>query len=100
MQPTLTQVPPKRLRSMIAVLRVAFARRTASGGPACPVPMTIASNCSAMHLSPAFSERRTLRPSSRLSSSAGAPCEPVDALGDVRGCLDRLVNDHALDGID
>ena len=43
MQPLLTQVPPKRLRSMIAVLRPACARRTASEGPACPVPMTMAS---------------------------------------------------------
>ena len=34
MQPLLTQVPPKRLRSMIAVLRPDCARRTASDGPA------------------------------------------------------------------
>jgi hypothetical protein len=43
MQPLLTQVPPNRLRSMIAVLRPACARRTASEGPACPVPMTMTS---------------------------------------------------------
>ena len=43
MQPLLTQVPPKRLRSTIAVLRPAFASRTARAGPAWPVPMTMAS---------------------------------------------------------
>ncbi len=43
MQPLLTQVPPNNLRSMIAVLRPALASLTASGGPACPVPMTMAS---------------------------------------------------------
>src|ERR1700676_296795 len=48
MQPTLTQVPPKRLRSRIAVLRPRLARRTASDGPAWPVPMTIASNRSSL----------------------------------------------------
>src|SRR6478672_5077168 len=43
MQPVLTQVPPNRLRSIIATLNPAPASRTASGGPACPVPITIAS---------------------------------------------------------
>ncbi|MEZ5289023.1 MAG: hypothetical protein R2712_30325 [Vicinamibacterales bacterium] len=43
MQPVFTQVPPKRARSMMAVRRPAFASRAARGGPACPVPMTIAS---------------------------------------------------------
>ena len=43
MHPLLTQVPPKRLRSMIATFIPAPASRTASGGPACPVPMMIAS---------------------------------------------------------
>ena len=42
-QPVLTQVPPKRLRSMIATFIRAPARQTASDGPACPVPMMIAS---------------------------------------------------------
>ena len=50
MQPTLTQVPPTRLRSRMAVLRPEAARRTASAGPACPVPMTIASYRSLMCL--------------------------------------------------
>src|SRR5712691_9796204 len=44
MQPTLTQVPPNRLRSMMAVFMPASVRRAASGGPAWPVPMTMASN--------------------------------------------------------
>ena len=35
-QPTLTHVPPKRLRSMIAVLKPAPANREASVGPAWP----------------------------------------------------------------
>src|SRR5438105_1213938 len=48
MQPLLTQVPPMSLRSMIAVLRLALASRTASEGPACPAPMTMASKRSVM----------------------------------------------------
>jgi hypothetical protein len=43
MQPVLTQVPPKLLRSVIATFIRAPASRTASDGPACPVPMMIAS---------------------------------------------------------
>src|ERR1700726_4944376 len=45
MQPVLTQVPPKRWRSMIATRIPAAVRRPASGGPDCPVPIMIASNC-------------------------------------------------------
>src|SRR5450432_1836375 len=41
--PVLTQVPPKSLRSITATFDPAFARRAARGGPACPVPITIAS---------------------------------------------------------
>ena len=48
MQPLLTQVPPISLRSMIAVLRPAVANRTASEGPACPAPITMASKRSVM----------------------------------------------------
>jgi hypothetical protein len=44
MQPVFTQVPPKLFRSMAATCMPALAKRTASGGAACPVPMTIASN--------------------------------------------------------
>src|SRR5271165_5654014 len=44
MQPVLTQVPPKNLRSMIPTFIPASTRRAASAGPACPPPMTIASN--------------------------------------------------------
>ena len=43
MQPTLTQVPPKRWRSITAVRRPAADRSAARLGPACPVPMMIAS---------------------------------------------------------
>src|SRR6478672_3844808 len=43
MQPVLTQVPPTSRRSTIATRRPASARRLASDGPACPVPMMIAS---------------------------------------------------------
>src|SRR5436190_9663973 len=43
MHPTLTQVPPRSLRSTIAVLRPDCASRTARAGPACPAPITIAS---------------------------------------------------------
>src|ERR1044071_9854813 len=42
MQPVLTHVPPNSLRSTIATFIPAPASRTASDGPACPVPMTIA----------------------------------------------------------
>src|SRR5688572_20402748 len=44
MHPTLTHVPPRSLRSTIAVLRPDCASRTASDGPACPAPITIASS--------------------------------------------------------
>jgi hypothetical protein len=44
----LTQVPPKRWRSMIAQPQPASVSRPASGGPAWPVPTTIASNRLAM----------------------------------------------------
>src|SRR6185503_1504451 len=47
-QPTLTQVPPSSLRSMTAVLRPSLSRRAHSAGAAWPVPITIASNFSAM----------------------------------------------------
>jgi hypothetical protein len=48
MQPLLTQVPPNRLRSIIATFIPEFANRTASEGPACPVPIMIASYFVAM----------------------------------------------------
>src|SRR5262245_15795925 len=48
MQPLLTQVPPNRLRSIIATFMPAPANRTASEGPAWPVPITIASYLVAM----------------------------------------------------
>ncbi len=43
MQPVLTHVPPKDPRSTIATRIPAAERRAASGGPAWPVPMMIAS---------------------------------------------------------
>ena len=43
MQPTLTQVPPKRCRSMTAVRMPAADNSAARLGPAWPVPMMIAS---------------------------------------------------------
>src|SRR5439155_11932795 len=43
MQPLLTQVPPNRLRSIIATFIPVSASRTARDGPAWPVPITIAS---------------------------------------------------------
>ena len=43
MQPLLTQVPPKRLRSTIATLRPSRVSRPASEGPDWPVPMMMAS---------------------------------------------------------
>ena len=53
MQPLLTQVPPKRLRSTIATRLPAAAKRWASAGPDWPVPMMMASKRRAMCLSPA-----------------------------------------------
>ncbi len=43
MQPVFTQVPPKRPRSITATRMPAAVKRPASDGPACPVPMIIAS---------------------------------------------------------
>jgi hypothetical protein len=42
-QPVLTQVPPKNFRSMTATFQSAATSRRAKAGPACPVPMMIAS---------------------------------------------------------
>src|SRR5271155_5437683 len=42
-QPVLTQVPPNSFRSITATDIPAAVSRPASGGPACPAPMTIAS---------------------------------------------------------
>src|SRR2546430_1653731 len=71
MQPVLTHVPPKRLRSTIAVLRPACARRTASGGPAWPVPITIASKDSIIWLPSLFLER-VLSTTERSRAERGA----------------------------
>jgi hypothetical protein len=43
MHPVFTHVPPNRCRSMIATDICAALSRFASAGPACPVPMMIAS---------------------------------------------------------
>src|ERR1700730_1170780 len=48
MHPVLTQVPPKRCRSMMATPIPAPESRAARDGPACPVPITIASNWESM----------------------------------------------------
>lgn len=52
--PVLTQVPPRRSRSMRAVRWPACASRTASAGPAWPAPTTSASQCSGVMCSPFF----------------------------------------------
>src|SRR5207248_3956289 len=52
MQPLLTQVPPNRLRSIIATFIPVSASRTARDGPACPVPITIASYLVAIGIPP------------------------------------------------
>ena len=44
MQPVFTQVPPNSWRSMSATVMPAAVSRPASGGPAWPAPMMIASN--------------------------------------------------------
>src|SRR5579859_6127187 len=43
MHPVLTQVPPNNLRSAIATFMPAAVKRPAREGPACPVPMMMAS---------------------------------------------------------
>src|SRR5262249_39620704 len=107
MQPLLTQVPPTSLRSMIAVLRPALPRRTASAGPAWPVPMTIASNSRVMRLS-SFADKRTHQSTAVAQARTGRATRhaPVrlrrgcDARGDrgddPRSLLERFVV-HALD---
>src|ERR1700732_109878 len=44
MQPVFTQVPPNNFRSMTATFMPVSTKRAASDGPACPVPMMMASN--------------------------------------------------------
>src|ERR1700754_3278801 len=88
MQPLLTQVPPKRLRSATATRQPAPARRPASDGPACPVPMMIASYFVAMLCTSSRSKVRVKlythaprRKGLRLTSdhiSAGLQVMPVD----------------------
>src|SRR5262249_28893464 len=58
MQPLLTQVPPKCLRSMIATLSPACDRRLASEGPAWPGPMMAGSKCWTMARSSASDDPR------------------------------------------
>src|SRR5262249_39508808 len=106
-QPLLTQVPPTSLRSMIAVLRPALPSRTASAGPAWPVPMTIASNARVMRLPP-FADERMHESTAAAQARTGratlqAPrCSRLgpDARGDrgddPRSLLERFVV-HALD---
>src|SRR4051812_16662700 len=48
MQPVLTQVPPTSFRSIKATVLPAAVSRPASGGPAWPAPMMIASNARVM----------------------------------------------------
>ena len=48
MHPVLTHVPPKLLRSIMAIFIPAWVRRPAKEGPAWPVPMMIASYFPAM----------------------------------------------------
>src|SRR5262249_51161650 len=57
MQPVLTQVPPKRCRSMMATRKPAPASRCASDGPAWPVPITMASKLDMAALSSGTSLR-------------------------------------------
>src|SRR5579872_5692601 len=45
MHPVFTHVPPNLWRSIIATLLPALPKRPARDGPACPVPMMIASKC-------------------------------------------------------
>src|SRR5438067_9462163 len=52
MQPLLTQVPPNRLRSIIATFIPVSASRAARDGPAWPVPITIASYLVAIGIPP------------------------------------------------
>ena len=78
MQPLLTQVPPTRWRSIIATLRPALPRRTASGGPAWPVPMTIASKVCFMQCSSAV--LLGLRKAGFHSTYLTATLEVIDAM--------------------
>src|SRR4030095_10421239 len=52
MQPLLTQVPPNRLRSIIATFIPVSASRTARDGAVCPVQITIASYLVAIGIPP------------------------------------------------
>src|SRR5262245_48384308 len=45
MHPVFTHVPPNLWRSMMATVMPAATNRAAKDGPACPVPMMIASKC-------------------------------------------------------
>src|SRR5262249_32938008 len=60
MHPVLTHVPPNFCRSMIAAVMPAAENRSARDGPACPVPMMIASKCRVT-----ISSFKIMRPSAR-----------------------------------
>ncbi len=76
MQPVLTQVPPKAPRSTTATFMPAAESRAARAGPACPVPMMIASCC----ISDSYSM-------TRIGGQEFFPSPPGGDRGRVRGWL-------------
>src|SRR5437868_2683401 len=75
MHPVLTHVPPNLWRSIMATAIPALANRAASGGPACPVPIMIASKCR--------DTRHLLQ--GRSQASARMQCSPRAAADDNHG---------------
>src|SRR5579862_3646081 len=100
MQPVFTQVPPNRCRSTTATDMPAAERRLASGGPAWPVPMMIASNWLFMS-SPEKSEARLTRAKAACwgitPSRSLASCVPVSAAIPAKGVCRVVVCAHEVD---
>src|SRR5437667_10586759 len=98
MQPVLTQVPPKNLRSMTATFIPAPASLPARDGPACPVPMMIAS-CLRMAPPPSGVDRRRLR-HLQTEGEHGCHGERHRDAGDARGpaeAVEQLAQDRRSD---
>src|SRR5712692_834197 len=74
MHPVLTHVPPNNLRSIMTTFLPAPARRPAKNGPACPVPIMIASYAFVIEHSSGCANRPRIDTWSEPVAAASASC--------------------------